>query len=163
MPKFYAGVGSRETPVNMLRFMKKLAGKLEKDGWILRSGAARGADTAFEDGVDDPEMKEIFLAHHATFESMEIAKSTHPAWGKCGPYAKQLHGRNTMQILGEDLRTPVSFLVCWTKDGAICQKERSFITGGTGTAIAIAEKYKVPVYNLIRDSHFERIQKFCSL
>ena len=49
--KFYAGIGSRETPVNILYMMKKLARALGKSDWTLRSGGAKGADSAFYSGI----------------------------------------------------------------------------------------------------------------
>lgn len=48
--KFYTGVGSRETPEEIIKVMVALGRKLADDGWILRSGAAPGADQAFELG-----------------------------------------------------------------------------------------------------------------
>lgn len=46
--KYYTGVGSRETPEEILKVMEDLAFNLRETGWILRSGGAEGADTAFE-------------------------------------------------------------------------------------------------------------------
>ena len=49
--KYYTGIGSRETPKDIMQLMSKLAYKLASEGYILRSGAAQGADTAFEEWV----------------------------------------------------------------------------------------------------------------
>lgn len=57
----YAGIGSRDTPEDILRLMAVVAAKREDDGFILRSGGADGADTAFESGVVSSDMKEIYL------------------------------------------------------------------------------------------------------
>ena len=38
--KVYTGIGSRETPEEILEFMKEIASKLEELGWICRSGGA---------------------------------------------------------------------------------------------------------------------------
>ena len=48
--KWYTGVGSRETPVEMQEFIKALAAKLAGMEFTLRSGGAKGADQAFELG-----------------------------------------------------------------------------------------------------------------
>lgn len=48
----YAGVGSRETPEDVLRAMASIAYRLFLGGYTLRSGAAPGADIAFERGVN---------------------------------------------------------------------------------------------------------------
>jgi hypothetical protein len=55
----YAGIGSRETPADVMALMGRVAARLEVLGWTLRSGAAQGADQAFEAGVSSK--KEIFL------------------------------------------------------------------------------------------------------
>ena len=47
----YAGIGSRQTPPEMLEAMTELARELERSGWHLHSGGADGADTAFENGT----------------------------------------------------------------------------------------------------------------
>lgn len=52
----------------------------------------------------------------------------------------KLHARNGYQVLGDDLNTPVPFVLCWTADGGP--------TGGTGQAIRIAEDRGIPVFNL---------------
>jgi predicted Rossmann fold nucleotide-binding protein DprA/Smf involved in DNA uptake len=52
MKIYYAGIGSRETPDSVLENMKILATYLAKKGLVLRSGAASGAGSAFEEGCD---------------------------------------------------------------------------------------------------------------
>lgn len=137
MVKYYAGIGSRKTPREMLDYMSYISKILSQSDWILRSGGAEGADTAFE---KDAKLKEIFYACDATEEAIEMASKYHPAWWACSDYAKQLHGRNAMIILGEDLKTPVDFIICWTKGG----KEK----GGTALGMKIARANNIPVYNL---------------
>ena len=46
MSKIYTGIGSRETPEEVLKDMKKLGYILAENGWSLRSGHAPGADQA---------------------------------------------------------------------------------------------------------------------
>lgn len=48
---FYSGVGSRETPDEILGVMEDAACRLAGVGYILRSGKAGGADAAFQLGV----------------------------------------------------------------------------------------------------------------
>ena len=47
-PAAYAGVGSRETPLLVQQRMTKIAAQLSKLGYVLYSGGAEGADSAFE-------------------------------------------------------------------------------------------------------------------
>jgi hypothetical protein len=51
-----------------------------------------------------------------------------------------MHGRNAQIVLGDDLKTPVDFVVCWTPDGKL--------TGGTAMALRIAFDYDIPIFNL---------------
>lgn len=149
--KFYTGVGSRDTPSNILSIFSDLACILSQRGYTLRSGAADGADTAFEYGCDLARgKKEIYLPwrnfmenesehYHISNAAYKLASETHPAWDKCKTGAKKLHARNCYQVLGINLDTPSDFLICWTKGG-----EK---VGGTRTAIVLAEKFDVAVYN----------------
>ena len=161
--KYYAGIGSRETPAEVIEKMEKIASLLEKRGWILRSGGAPGADSAFERGVKDPKNKQIFLPWSGfqdrdgeeegelVFDKNEkwaikIAKKFHPDFASLKKGGKLLMCRNTHQIFGPEKDSERSlFVVCWTKGGVD--------TRGTGQAIRIANEYGVPVFNLFHESH----------
>ena len=149
MTKFYAGIGSRETPPEVLSEMRWLAAKLAAHDWTLRSGAAQGADAAFESGAG--EKKEIYLPwrgfngsrsslHNPTPAAMELAAKVHPAWERCSQGARKLHARNCHQVLGLALMPPVKFVACWTVDG--------LGGGGTGQALRIARHENIPIYDL---------------
>lgn len=150
---YYTGVGSRNTPLHTLNLIYNIAMKLQIVGYTLRSGGADGADSAFELGAGRD--KEIYYTRHATKESMEIASRFHPAWDRCSAYAKKLHGRNVFQVLGKDLKTPSHILICWTPDGCISHSTRTIKTGGTGTAISIADHYGITIYNLQIDKVYQ--------
>jgi len=154
--KAYAGVGSRNTPQNILDIMTKTAIFLEKRGYTLRSGGAKGADTAFENGVK--KLKEIYYANDATEQSLIIAERYHSHWHRLGSYAKKLHGRNSFQILGKTLNSPVEFVICWTPDGCERHIDRKITTGGTGTAISIASSSKIKVYNLYNNESIDKLR-----
>lgn len=47
----YSGIGSRETPVEVLGIMEDAAYRLARMGFVLRSGKAAGADAAFQRGA----------------------------------------------------------------------------------------------------------------
>lgn len=171
--KAYAGIGSRETPRDIIALMEKVAAHLASQGYVLHSGGADGADTAFETGCKNAngDMK-IFLPsqgwnrrprnqHYIVPEwppSMAIASKIHPGWMYLGEFVQKLHSRNVNQILGEDLQTHVKFVVCWTPDGAITKGETSKKTGGTGQAIRVASEYNIPVYNLQRPEHRQIVE-----
>lgn len=146
--KRYAGIGSRETPDDILLYMRGIASKLYDLGYELRSGGAIGADSAFESGAH-PDKCEIFRASDATEAGKVLAAKFHPAWDRCNDYARCLHGRNSMIILGQNLDTPVDFVICWTSNGKA--------KGGTGLGIRIAEAYNIPVFNLKDTNNLYRI------
>lgn len=165
----YAGIGSRKTLVEQLQRMTKAAARLAGMGYTLRSGAAPGADSAFERGAG--QAKEIYLPWpgfngstssfvEPTRDAEEVAACLHPAWAKLSPAAKKLMARNSHQILGQDLRSPVDFVVCWTPCGAEAESERTAATGGTGQAIALASRWGVPVFNLARPDAGERLRDY---
>jgi hypothetical protein len=148
---YYAGIGSRETPLDILSLFKIVGAYLATKGLILRSGHAPGADSAFEVGCDKVNgKKEIFLPWRR-FESsdsnlivndpkaFEIAEKFHPYWGRLSDGAKKLQARNSHQVLGWDLNTFSDFIICWTKGGKS--------QGGTGQAIRIAKNYNIPIFD----------------
>ena len=73
-------------------------------------------------------------------ETERIASEVHPAWDRCNEWARGMHSRNCHQILGYDLKSPVDAVICWTPDGAV--------VGGTATALMIAMREGIPVFNL---------------
>ena len=70
-------------------------------------------------------------------------------------WMQNLMGRNTYQILGEDLQTLSSCVICYTKDGSL--DGRSKTSGGTGQALRIARFHNVPIFNLQREDHLNYI------
>lgn len=157
---YYAGIGSRKTPEPILADMRSLAQRLALRGFVLRSGAADGADAAFEAGCAAAKGRaEIWLPwpgfnDHAptgfspTKAHEDLAATLHPAWERLSRGPRLLHTRNVGQILGQDVNTPVSFVLCWTPDGCESEATRSRETGGTGTAIGLASRLGIPVFNL---------------
>lgn len=171
MKKRYAGIGSRKTPQHVLLVMFSIAQSLAAKGYTLRSGAAQGADSAFEAGaVNGKGGREIWLpwaGFNGRKDSLllprphhyEMAETIHPAWPYLKPGPQALHARNTGQILGEDLTTPVAFVICYTEDGAQTAREVTKSTGGTGTAIKLASVMDIPVVNLKRDDCIARLKE----
>lgn len=155
--KYYTGVGSRQTPPRALLTIDSVAARIAQHGYIMRSGGAGGADTAFAIATP-PDQREIWVPWFGfngsasklvpTPEAFEIAAQHHPGWERLGRGARGLHARNVHQVLGADLKTPSRFVLCWTPDGA--ETRTSSETGGTGQAIRIAIAYGVPVINMQR-------------
>ena len=157
----YAGVGSRDTPNDVQAWMERIAEQLARDGMVLRSGGARGADTAFETGCDRAGgRKEIYLPESPDKRSKREAngvdvfggaqpwaepeaKRHHPAWHRLYGYGKKAMIRNVHQIVGWTWEGPWSVVViAWTPGGNG--------KGGTGQAYRMAkhEDYRIPVIEL---------------
>ena len=148
----YTGVGSRSTPHDILQLMANIAVYLAEQNWVLRSGAADGADRAFEKGCDYAKgIKEIYLPwkdfnaspsklYPPTKEAFDLASTIHPAWPKLKMGAKKLHARNTYQVLGWYLDKPSDLLICWTEEGKDI--------GGTATALKLARQHGIRIINL---------------
>jgi hypothetical protein len=152
----YAGIGSRETPREILQAMQHASKILAERGYTLLSGAAKGADLAFESGAGSN--KQIFRAKDATEQTMQIAREIHPAPKALKDYILQLMGRNTFQIFGANLDSPVDFVLTWTPDGAETAAARTRATGGTGQAIEMASRKGVPIINMANPGWEERLQ-----
>lgn len=171
MKRYYTGIGSRQTPDDTMAILRRLAGVLAATH-TLRSGAADGADTGFEQGADavgGP--KDIYLAWKGfngnpsplfgvTAEALAMAAKVHPAWDRLSEGPQKLHARNCNQVLGHDLATPAEFVACWTPDGCESAKTRNSKTGGTATAIVLAERNGVPVFNLKNPASRNRLVAF---
>ena len=164
--KTYSGIGSRETPHLIQQDMFSLGMALAIKGYTLRSGGAQGADQSFELGCDQRQgQKEIYLPWERfennksklfppSAEAVKLASSIHPVFERLSSKAKLLVARNMHQVLGEHLDSPVEFILCWTPDGCENEDGYSIETGGTGTAIALASRNNIPVYNLSNNSSF---------
>ncbi len=182
MTRFYAGIGARNTPRNIQDIMTRLATKLEKDGWILRSGAAEGADSAFERGVINPQANaEIYLPwykfptqakdprvlpriagsqpqfiNYQTLPTAQAARQTvsvyHPNSAGKPDWWFDLMARNAMQVLGRDLKTPATMVIAFTKDGQV--------VGGTGQALRMAQKLQIPIRNLGNPQTLASVQDY---
>lgn len=162
--KAYAGIGSRRTPEPVLSIMTTLAHSLARTGWTLRSGHARGADQAFENGAREraevylpwPEFEAGVPIYGERFdrpgnETRAIAAAHHPHWGSLDRGARLLHARNTHIILGRNCRPDdvSAFVVCWTQDAQA--------VGGTGQALRLAKTYGVEVFNLANRGDLARV------
>ena len=142
--------------------MTGVAKFLASQKFVLRSGHADGADMAFEDGVSNPELKEIWIpwlgfngstsTRLPSNDAFLLAARLHPHWKKLKQGAQKLHARNGHQILGDDLQSPVSFVICWTEDG--------LVSGGTGQALRIAAEWGIPVFNLFNATDRSQLSEF---
>ena len=167
--KYFAGVGSRETPENILQDMKSISSILEEMGYCLKSGGAKGADTWFARGINTAQIWlpwESFnnwernenhdykvIEENDQFAN-EMVNKFHPVGKTLRGKTRLLMMRNTYQVLGFGGEPNSQFVICWTSDGEA--------SGGTVQAIRIANHYNIPVYNmysLTKDDILKEIKK----
>jgi len=175
-PRFYAGIGSRETPPEVLDVMRRYAAWREARGDQLRSGGAPGADSAFYEGLSEAGRAKAqvflpgpsFLGNSASMpgmvdatslpafaQALETVNQFHPnpealANSKNPTFVRNLMARNAMQVLGPDLQSPSAEVVAWTEGGKL--------KGGTAQALRIAQRHGVPITNLGDPATLARIQ-----
>lgn len=183
--KYYTGVGSRETPQPILKFIEEVAYWLAGRGYTGRSGSAAGADTAFEQGFNRHEIVNG-VSDHVSFEAylpwrgfsdiredsthivtpelpdyneaFNIASTIHPAWNRLGRGAKALHTRNVYQVLGLDLKTPSCVLFCYAQPTKSKQGIITGVKGGTNTSVQLAMKHNIPIYNFYFQEDIDKVK-----
>ena len=165
MGKIYAGIGARKTPAPYLELMTRIAEDLGPD-WLLRTGGARGADSAFAAGALN---KEIHLpwdgynglyadTHYGRYvppcspELLRITAMHHPAWDRLSETVRAFMCRNTSIILGADLKQYATMIICWTPGGKL--------VGGTSHAMRIGYHYDIPVFNIALEEDIVRLIAF---
>ena len=143
----YAGIGSRQTPPEVLKQMTEVAKELESKGYTLNTGVTfggkkEGADKAFDDGTTK---KNLFSPENqgARAKEQAIAKEIHPNPNALTAGALKLMARNTNQVFGDDLNTPVDFVLFYAKETKGIRPE-----GGTGQAVQMARLKGIPTINL---------------
>ena len=159
----YAGIGSRETPDRVMNQMRALGQRLAELRFTLHSGGAGGADTAFEEGaIFGGGERKIFLPWKGFNKSdsplyaigddaIELAQYYHPQGKGMSPVVTKFMARNCYQVLSQDLKSPVDFVICWTPGGEA--------TGGTGQALRIATDRDIPVFNLFKVNALDQLSK----
>lgn len=164
--KYYAGIGSQITPKDILCDMEMLAVHAAKHNWCLRSGGSHGADMAFETGcIRAGGTKEIFLPwirfnkntspyYISSDEATDLAMILHPKWKMLTTEVQLLITRNVHQIVGQDMKSPVELVICWTPDGTESSSDYSSATSEIGFAIDVANFFKIPVFNLYNPQQF---------
>lgn len=165
MAKIYTGVGSRQTPLEVLALMTRIARALDVQGYTLRSGGAAGADTAFAQGAARHELylpwpnfnnvrDGIIVAGAAWAQAEALARTIHPAWDRLSQGAAKLHTRNVFQVLGATLDQPSQFLIFWAPEQA------GEVQGGTRTAVVLARQQGIPCFNLADPAARARLERF---
>ncbi|MEK2647475.1 hypothetical protein [Bdellovibrio sp. BCCA] len=143
----YAGIGSRNISKRAEEAIEALSRFLSYEGFVVRSGGARGSDSAFESGSRGE--ADIYRPEGATEESIDYAGRFADNFSHFKEYTKRLFGRNAQIILGADLKSRVDFVICYTETPD---------AGGTSHGIRIAKANGIKVYNLFNFEDFVSLE-----
>lgn len=161
---YYTGVGSRKTSPDDLELLQRVGERMAALGYTLRSGAAEGADMAFQQGACqvNQNLTEIWLpwgdfnsnsrlegnyqtvsedqVKHAgkRFESLAIL----PQWKNMKNSVQMLHGRNYYQVVGVDGR-PNSRVCIYA-----APEKNGQVFGGTRSAVLLSRYLGIPTLNV---------------
>jgi hypothetical protein len=157
----YAGIGSRETPKEVLDKMTEVSKYLESQGYTLNTGVTfqgkeEGADAAFSRGTTK---KNLFSPENQGGRTKEksIAKEIHPNPSALKEGGLKLMARNTNQIFGDDLNTPVDFVLFYAKETKGIRPE-----GGTGQAVEMARRKGIPAINMANADWRDQLKQVLS-
>lgn len=179
---YYTGVGSRNTPVWCRLAMEDIATSLAGKGYSLRSGSAQGADSAFEIGADNacgagdiyipwsgfgtgrPTMFKDY--HVLTNKQFEVARDLYietgiiPHFNEMKQASQKLHARNYLQVVGHGVTVNPSKVCLYYAEGDWITGEPE---GGTRSAVMLSRHFGVPIYNLMNQEHFKKVQKITGI
>lgn len=173
-PKYYAGIGSRETPEQIRPLLEHCGSFLCEQGWTLRSGAADNADAAFEKGADRlfktellestketditndpirPEPKEIYLPWRGYNGSIsQLHPGNYPFTADEVSLAKKFHpawehcSQAARKMHTRNVRIMRGLHGIPVKF-VVCWTAKGLVAGGTGQALRIAEAAGIPIIN----------------
>ena len=155
----YAGIGSRETPAEVLELMTKTSSWLEDKGYTLNTGVTfrgkeEGADGAFSKGTTK---KNLFgpEEYGTNPTSREIVKEIHPAPHNLKEGGMKLMARNTNQVFGKNLDTPVDFVLFYAEETSNPLRPK----GGTGQAVEMARRKGIPTINMVDSNWREQLSE----
>ena len=177
----YAGIGSRKTPDEVLEAMTEAAQWLESKGYKLQTGYKRktgdrikeeGADKAFSIGTKNKELfgpdmandKTIAIAHEVYPNLKGMWEHTYNKWvetvgeTKAKEYADgaiNLQARNTFQVFGASLDTPVDFVLFYAEETSNPLRPK----GGTGQAVEMARRKGIPTINMVNKDWRKQLEE----
>ncbi|MND53006.1 hypothetical protein D3C80_440320 [compost metagenome] len=186
--KIYTGVGSRETPSDILALMEDIGFHLAAQGWKLRSGGAQGADQAFENGwwkfrqtqdicyqADDYVCYLPWEGYEDHYRTTHDGKNVIPSMihfdveAKAEKMASEIHP--AWEACKQGARKMHTRNVFQVLGHTLDQPSKMLIAwtklsgsglpkGGTATAIALAKANGIQTFNLNIEADKERIVKW---
>ena len=170
-----AGIGSRDLPekigIQIDSLMEEL-NTITGNKLIVHTGDADGSDLRFKANAKKCLSYLPFKGFNgSTSELYEVynkakilASFHHPYFDKMKPNTQKLMGRNVYQVISDTYDNWVDCVICYTSDGVEKAEDvKVGVTGGTGLAIALADRLGIPVFNLKNEDAVSRILSFYSV
>lgn len=157
----FTGVGSRVITGNIFNLLCHIGLLLKDNGWICRTGTAKGSDAAFRVSYENKfsnlevyKPEDIINNKYGNADlAKRIVRNYHPCYDRIQcEFSQALLARNVYQVLGSDLNTPSEIVFCYTDNGET--------VGGTSIAIKIAQHYGIPIVNLGNPKHLKAIVNY---
>jgi len=182
--KYYTGIGSRSTPAHIQQLISKISFKLAEEGYTLRSGAAYGADKAFEIGV-----KEYFNTFGDSYPASSDLAQIYTPWrsfceidedykdwyyvlteqrskDQAEQLAKNIHpawercSRGAKALHTRNVYQVLGVTLNSLSSFLIAYAEptKTGVKGGTSTAWDLAGQHNIPRFNLYNKEDRDRIE-----
>ena len=157
--KTYAGIGSRgekgpdgkrTLPDNIKERFIKAIKRLNDLDYTARTGDAVGSDNLVRSQGKVGKV-EVFTKEDADMTTRAIAAEIHPNPDALVGDSLDLMARNTYQVFGENLDSPVDFVLVYEPSGYDGSGERPE-RGGSNQAIDMAYRKGIPVINIALDN-----------
>lgn len=157
---YYTVAGTRHPDRSIKEFFNKLSARLESHGFVLRALPLEGTNQAFIEGLVDRTHCEIYTpwtdfnkglvkksdpkidpADLSTYEEASKLLSKHiEKWDKLTIGLQKMHVCSAYQLLGQDLKTPVRFVIAYTRPDRPSE--------GTNALLTLAREQGIEVYDL---------------
>ena len=187
--RYYTGIGARDVPNDIVQLMKDIAYRMTTKGYVLRSGAAKGSDTAFETGckLNGKYFYESWAGHIYLPTDKFRGRDHLIPEGNCRYFANgNFHSKKAADLLES---TSVCDFIHKTKARTYNfftrnvyqvlglgldkssktviyyapEDEEGNCLGGTRIAVNLAEHYGIPTYNLLHEDRREKIKEILEL
>lgn len=166
--KSYAVIGNKDTPDDIIKQMVAFAKELDEQSFVCRISVAQGPDKEVCEAVKNKEVilpwkgfNEVQDGDSFTSPSAKaITRLTQPGYDDMKPGLQLILGKNVRLLLGKECKSPVAFVIGWSKDGAERLSQKTPDTGGMGHILSIAQSACIPVFNLGKPDALQRLKTF---
>lgn len=165
---FYVGCGSSKAPEQILKLMTLLAGALSDRGVYLHTSEQSGPDAAFRRGsrgkfwtfIPDNDSGESVCGITSDLTpggaAVTLARRLNPSFVAMNQQDKRWEIAANSVVLGLE-GGQAKMLITWTPDGAVDAQTITRDTGHVARYLRLAERYGIPVINLARREHRDKV------